>query len=337
MKMKAAMFTVLLFSLVSTVTANADTQVINARTGKHDNFTRIVLDSKGDHPLSIINDSGSIDIRYEDLNLTESEEDRLNQELGGVSSLTVTRANEVIQLKLFQNANDVRIKTSYLPSKAETDNGYRLVIDIYPQPASGDAEVKSTPVTAVAENTDNQHISDEVKEEIIPITPVPLEKAAPGEAVTILSNAGVVKTDSEISSSQPNNEDLKKEPSAEPAPAEKNDTLKVSEEKEREVSESSVKPGADISGKVEIILRNTGDERESSKFAEYSDRGKAVTGNIEINRIEENKSEIQLKMKNVAQEDQNITLKGEIYGSVKAKAEYDELPHRYQYGARNLY
>ena len=321
----------ILLNLVFAAVAHAETRLLNTRTGNHETFTRIVLDSEGDHPLSIEHDPGNVvDISYENLVLTEGDINRLKQQLDKISDIVIYKKDNKSHLKLVSGSGDIKLKTAYLPAVEGGDNGYRLVIDLYPAPDGISSENSSRARLSIEDKMENISESGILPDKD---TTESTGIISGGMSVQAVSAGSVESADN--SSSQAG---LGKKSTPEPVIPESN-TGKQPPVKEKTV-ESSGTPDAtraEISGKAEIILRNTSNKKESSKFDEYSDRTQPVTGSIEINRTSENRSEIDLKMKDIGQEDQNAVLKGEIYGTVRVKTEYDELPHRYQYGARTLY
>ena len=332
MKTMTVICFIVLFNLVFAAIASAETKLLNARTGEHETFTRIVLDSEGAYPLSIDHNTGGVvDIRYGNLVLTKKMESMIKKQLDEVSDTVIYYENNISHLKLLPRSKNLKVKTFYLPSENDGDKGYRLVIDLFPVGTNVAAEKKPKPYPAQTKNNINKDMAKvstgEVKE---PDSEVQSnnQTGIPGKSEIIIEGtSGGVATGKKSTSS----------------PIQIKNHVKIEKAKistgegEKPESENQAKTQTDISGKAEIILRNTNGDRESSKFDEYGDRAQAVTGNIEISRTRENSSEIQVKMKNIGQDDQNLLLSGESYGTVKIEAGYDELPHRYYYGARTLY
>ena len=87
------------------------------------------------HPLSIEHDPGNVvDISYENLVLTEGDINRLKQQLDKISDIVIYKKDNKSHLKLVSGSGDIKLKTAYLPAVEGGDNGYRLVIDLYPAP-----------------------------------------------------------------------------------------------------------------------------------------------------------------------------------------------------------
>jgi len=314
----------IIFLITASVSAvEPDTRLINIRTGTHSDFIRIVLDSKGDRPVSIKKISEkTVDIVYKNLVLTEKQKNVLKQDLEERIVPRMFHDNGMSHLKFSSNSGDVRIKTFYLPSKNKNESEYRLVIDLYPQNQTASADTSSDSVTVPADKDSSSGTATVNKENENYETPLPEKAAIPKtpESVAIITSN---------SSGTPLKNDVHKGSSV---------TDEIGENSDIPARETAKPPlKTEISGRVEMALKTTDGEGQSSKFDEYSDKTRPLTGNIEIKRITENRSEIQLKMKDIGREDQNIVLKGERYGTAKIRAEYDELPHRYQYDARTLY
>lgn len=340
MKIKAATGIMMLLVCFFAVTAEADTRLINTRSGEHESFTRIVLDSEGAYPLSIEHDQGNIiDIRYANLNLTEQEGKRLMEKIDRVSDSEIYRDKIFSHLRLIPRSGNVKIKTTYLPPKNPEENGYRLVIDMYPDTAVIAEENKSTTPVALAKTEVRKTDPVEMIKEKDIQSAAADKKQYEGEDEIDFKNRGGEKDPPVVpeysNRADPANENKS---TVQPIPAENEIKANnpVGEEKEKN-SQTMVPHKKKISGEADIVLRHTSGDKESSKFNEYGDRAQAVTGNLEINRVKENSSEIHFEMNDIGQDDQSVLFKGNFPGTAKVEAGYSELPHRYQYGAKTLY
>ena len=328
MKIKTAIFVIMLSVGFFAVEVNADTRLVNTRTGIHESYTRMVIDSEGDYPISIKHDSGNtVDISYTNLLLTEEERSKLRQQIDEVADLMIYRDKNISHFNLFLRSKNVRLKTFYLPPKNNGDSGYRLVIDIYPPRAVSGAEEQKSAPQPVPVNKEVKTNSFIIKKEENPHSLVSDTKEN-----TEKESSGFEEKNGAVSMAKKN------ESGAQSVPDKNDAELNKQTEAKKEKSPLIKSPDKrKISGKAEIILKNTSGEKDSSKFDEYSDKAKAVSGNLEINLIKENSSEVRFEMNDVGREDQNARLNGDFYGTAKIKAGYTELPHRYQYGARTLY
>lgn len=91
-----------------------------------------------------------------------------------------------------------------------------------------------------------------------------------------------------------------------------------------------------ISGKASVTIRTVQGERESAKFEEYRDVPDGLSGEIEL-RYKKDSYFLELKAKDIAEDDQNLTFRAGNYGKYRIEIIYDKIPHRFAYDAKTLY
>lgn len=92
-----------------------------------------------------------------------------------------------------------------------------------------------------------------------------------------------------------------------------------------------------LSGLASITLRTVSGERESAKFEEYREIPDGVSGNVQFDYRTKNHYFLNLAARDIAEDDQNLTLNFGKYGRYRTELIYDKLPHRFALDAKTLY
>lgn len=95
--------------------------------------------------------------------------------------------------------------------------------------------------------------------------------------------------------------------------------------------------GGSLSGKAGITVRTIEGERESSMFEKYREVPEGVSGEVDIKYRPEEGYFLELKAKDIAEDDQRLNLRAGRYGKYRIELIYDKIPHRFAYDARTLY
>jgi MtrB/PioB family decaheme-associated outer membrane protein len=97
------------------------------------------------------------------------------------------------------------------------------------------------------------------------------------------------------------------------------------------------KPTHTLSGEVGITGRITDGEGDSAKAEEYRDLDTPVYGDLSIKYQKNDEYFIKVFGENIGRDDQYYDVIGGSYGKFKLGASYDEIPHNFAFGARNIY
>jgi len=164
------------------------TRIYNIRTGIHPGFTRLVLNSEGDHPLEIsLASSEGITIRYEALDLLMEPRQLSRCIDGDVVKISYHRKQNLSDVTItFRKANS-RVVTYFLPEEPPKKGFYKLVLDLYPPANLGPERAKPASSKAAL-------IKEPEKKETIFIPSKPPSKN--GGATKSPSNPNPVSTES---------------------------------------------------------------------------------------------------------------------------------------------
>jgi MtrB/PioB family decaheme-associated outer membrane protein len=91
-----------------------------------------------------------------------------------------------------------------------------------------------------------------------------------------------------------------------------------------------------VQGMSSITFRTVSGERESAKFQEYREIPDGVSGNILLNYRSKN-YQLDLTARDIAEDDQNVSISMGRYGRYRIELIYDKLPHRFAFDAKTLY
>ncbi len=121
------------------------TQLHNLRVGVHTDFTRIVFNSEGAHPIRIGPASpDGITIQYEQLVLLFDPKRLARTYRGTIAKISSQKENKAWKILVGFRQPDTRVKTFFLEADPPQKGAYRLVMDFYPPPSFGDREAVSS-------------------------------------------------------------------------------------------------------------------------------------------------------------------------------------------------
>jgi len=127
--------------------ATTQTTVYDVRTGVHDEFTRLVLDSEGAHPFQIgPATSKGITIQYEALDFIVDAEHLSRSVDGGIAKISHLNEQNPSAITITFRQPNLTVKTNYLPEEPPKKGFYKLVLDLHPpkNPEPEKAEVVKT-------------------------------------------------------------------------------------------------------------------------------------------------------------------------------------------------
>lgn len=94
---------------------------------------------------------------------------------------------------------------------------------------------------------------------------------------------------------------------------------------------------ATVSGKVSVTARTVDGERESAKFQEYREIPDGLGGDVKLKYQHPDGYFLDVKAKNIAQDDQYLGFRGGKYGKYRIELIYDKIPHRFAFDAKTLF
>lgn len=100
---------------------------------------------------------------------------------------------------------------------------------------------------------------------------------------------------------------------------------------------SFAEEGSGVSGTVSVTVRTVDNERESAKFEEYREIPDGVSGDVMLKYRRDDGYFLDLKAKDIAEDDQYLRFGAGRYGKYRIELIYDKIPHRFAFGAKTLF
>ncbi len=274
------------------------------RTGQHETFTRLVLDSEGARPVKIGPASAeSVSILYETLELGPEPSVMFRRLAGAAAQVIHRRLPEGSVITVRFRQPHTAVKSFTMGGQTGTESTYRLVMDLYPPGSAATGPGALIPsVTTVK-------------------TPPPVAEVKPA-----------VPDSNEIAEISA--------PSPEPGESSAEQDLLTAEESETE-SEAGETSATEaflgrLSGELSVIGRLRNDDAKDSLYTQYRDP-KAVSGGFDAKYKNEDRYYLKADGRNLSQDDVNLNFRGNRYGKIKGGITYDEIPHRFAFGVKTLY
>ena len=135
--------------LIANGHAAAVTKINDIRSGRHKEYTRLVLDAEGARPLEIgPATSDSVIIVYNQLKLTESSEELYRTIRGAVARVSHHRKGDRSVITIHFRNPDTVVKSFYLGKKSKKKGAYRLILDLYPAGSAAAGPGSQVPVAS---------------------------------------------------------------------------------------------------------------------------------------------------------------------------------------------
>ena len=113
----------------------AGTTLDNIREGRHDKYTRLVLDCRGDLPKAIGPARHQfVAVRFADLTVRADLKKISSRLRGRIRKIDLLEAKAADEIRLLFQTPGLRIKTLTMKSETASDKTYRLVVDVFPKP-----------------------------------------------------------------------------------------------------------------------------------------------------------------------------------------------------------
>ena len=310
--------------LIGTVDAKAAevTDVNDIRFGRHQKFTRLVMDAKGPQPVkieTIAPDKGQV--VFQKLNL-----------LTDLSKLPISSSNPFAGIGHSQETKSdiltvtfrkpgTRMKYFFLPTIPPKANHYRLVLDAYPPEKAPAAETVAAQPAASSTQTPLEAQT---------VTSATVKKSSTTGVAA--PTAPVVLTAASTSAPPLDEKDLVVAQNASPTDAAP--STPATEEPE---TEDEAGPDPIFEAEVSLIGQLAIDEDESAKFEEYRDVSQPVTGDLWLHYEMPEDYRVTASAEDVAGDDRFGNFEAEKYSTGAFKLQYREIPHLYAIDARTLY
>lgn len=290
------------------------TTINNIREGLHPGYTRIVFDCSGETPLRIGPAAADhMPVQFADLAL-KIDIDTLSGGLGGdVAKLERHDQPDGAEIRLRYTRPGSRVKQLLIPSKENALADYRLVLDIYPEPATATASATAVAAPATLAATPAPPATAVAS---VP-APEPMVAAASAESLENLA--------------------------APDPPAEKTRTTQgaqtgdsVPAESEQAIPDSDAL-GWVATGEASLILRASDVDGSTAQFDKYSDRTQPISGDLLLDAEKNRDTYLRGKATRIGQDDQFVGAEAGRYGKYAIDATWDKFIHRYAIDARTLY
>ena len=298
----------------------AESKLINIREGLHADHSRIVLDCQG-APPSYIGPArtDSISVTFGRLDVA-ADLDQISRRLrGAVERIDLQKDNGGGIVNLLFKSSGARVRTFLLKSENATDNGYRVVLDIYPKGPASTAKEKSVPQSMA--NPAVKAAPAVIAASASAGDTSPPEKATPSEAATADENSTAEKT----------------VPASEAVPEESASADEGDAAEAEDAEEADEMHGWQHSAEVSVMLQAVDGEEESAKSDEFRDISQPVSGSLSVEAHKDRRHYIRGKATNVGRDDQFVGGEGGSYGKYEVDVSYDTSIHRYAYDAKTLY
>ncbi len=313
---RLVMLIMVCFLLLPPTVMASDTTINNIREGLHPEYTRIVFDCSGKTPEGMgPAQTDFISLRYAGLAVTPALDQISGALRGAVDRIEMRAAERQTEIRLLFKAPGARVKPMLIPSASNPGKDYRLVLDIYPEPAAEKASAVS-PAAAVVPS------------------PVPQPMSA-----GVVSAAGVAAAPMVAAVAEPVEKQGGVDP-ATPADMPAASAQPAVEQDEPAAAETGTGPEASqvvVSAEASLILRSANGEGDSAKFEEYRDITAPVSGDLSIDVEKDRDYYLRGKAVGIGQDDQFVGAEGGRYGKFGIDATWDKIIHRYAYDARTLY
>ena len=293
----------------------AGTTLHDIREGQHNEFSRLVFDCQGARPESVgPAQTDFFTIRYAGLTIAHDLKKISARLEGAVRQIVLQKENSESEIRLLFAKSGASVKSFILASTTSPEDRYRLVVDVYPPPATGKGK-KKRPGPTVAATT-------AAAPQPMSVKPVPAPPPAEPAASAPEAKAGSAPSLVAASTTAP------AKPAGKPVQAvQKND----------KTGSGSTASNWTYSAEASLILRAADGEDESSKFEEYRDVTQPVAGDLSVQAERDRRLYFKGSATGVGQDDPSAEAGAGHYGRYDIDLKYNRLIHRYALDARTLY
>ena len=300
---RLVMLTVVCFLILPPIAVASDTTINNVREGLHPDYTRIVFDCSGPPPERIgPAQTGFISLRYAGLAVTPTLEQVSSSLRGGVDRIELLETENEKEIRLSFKTLGARVKPMVLPADTNSGKDYRLVLDIYSEPAA--AKVPAVVLAAAP---------------IAAAVPPPVPQPASG-GITSAAAAGAVPVVAAATEPIEKKDDVDPTPPADVPAAAGQPTVEQDDAAAAEDADTDpeISPWA-VSAEASLILRAADGEGDSAKFEEYRDFT-PVSGDVAIDAEKDRDYYLRGKAVGIGQDDQFVGAEGGRYGRRRPNA-----------------